>query len=70
MSHFEEVLKVVGLMKSFVMKCDPHVSRHTGNDVIYNDVIISHSLLLLQATSRHCLPQKSWGPCCMPPAPN
>ena len=30
MSHFEEVLKVVGLMKSFVMKCDPHVSQHTG----------------------------------------
>jgi len=58
MSHFEEVLKVVGLMKSFVIKCDPHVSQRTGNvDVTGDDVIISHTLL--QDTSQHYQPQKS-----------
>lgn len=31
MSHFEEILKVTGLMKTFAMKCDPHVSQQTGN---------------------------------------
>ena len=44
MGHFEEVLKVVGLIKTFVMKCDPHVSQRTGNvDVIGDDVIASHT---------------------------
>ena len=31
MSHFEEILKVIALMKNFASKCDPRVTQQTGN---------------------------------------
>ena len=38
MSHFEEVLKVIALMKSFASKCDPHVTQQTGNLQIISEM--------------------------------
>ena len=31
MSHFEQILKMIGLMKTFAIKCDAHVTQQSGN---------------------------------------
>lgn len=40
MSHFEEVLKVIGLMKNFASKCDPGVTQQTGNLCIISNCTV------------------------------
>ena len=31
MSHFEQILKMIGLMKMFAIKCDGHVTQQSGS---------------------------------------
>lgn len=69
MSHFEEVLKVVGLMKNFAMKCDPHVTQQTG-DVTSSVTTLCQPHPPLQVTLHHCQRLKSLGQCYTPLAPN
>jgi len=55
MSHFEEILKVIGLMKNFTIKCDPHVTQQTGNHYI----TITNMSLIPQGTSHHYQPLRN-----------
>ena len=69
MSHFEEILKMIGLMKVFSIKCDAHVTQQTGN--VTSSVIAScQPHPPSQVTFQHCRHLKILGPCCMHPAPN